>query len=171
MCSPIRLPRQVAWHVCCRRKKLVQNDCSLTRPRINVFLSPSFFLSLSLSLVCHRNCPTLPPPPPIPNHINNPGARRFSRNMKTMHGYGMGPLPTVFWCFLTPAFTMVCFVRSFIHPNDLICSCVCWCLWSIFAHHLSIRIFLKFKRARDSITNCCVWNQNLIPVVRWSRWW
>ncbi|TGZ58016.1 hypothetical protein CRM22_009780 [Opisthorchis felineus] len=40
------------------------------------------------------------------------GARKLGRNMKSMHGWGLGHLPVAFWCVITPCFTLIVFIIS-----------------------------------------------------------
>ncbi|CAI2737403.1 unnamed protein product, partial [Dicrocoelium dendriticum] len=47
------------------------------------------------------------------------GGRKISRNMKLMLGFSMGPIPIIFWCVLTPIFTLSVFVLSVVVYEEL----------------------------------------------------
>ncbi|KAF8570663.1 hypothetical protein P879_06694 [Paragonimus westermani] len=47
------------------------------------------------------------------------GARRFTQHMKCMYGFSIGWLPQLFWCVITPVFTVVLFIFSVIVYEEL----------------------------------------------------
>ncbi|GAA52610.1 sodium- and chloride-dependent GABA transporter 2 [Clonorchis sinensis] len=47
------------------------------------------------------------------------GARRFTNHMRCMYGIALGIIPTLFWCVLTPIFTVLLFVFSAIIYEEL----------------------------------------------------
>ncbi|VDP72501.1 unnamed protein product [Echinostoma caproni] len=47
------------------------------------------------------------------------GCKRFTNNMRLMYGFSLGWAPKIFWCFITPCFTLVLFVFSVIVYEEL----------------------------------------------------
>ncbi|KAF8566084.1 hypothetical protein P879_10714 [Paragonimus westermani] len=47
------------------------------------------------------------------------GARRFTQHMECMYGFSVGWVPQLFWCVITPVFTVILFVFSAIVYEEL----------------------------------------------------
>ncbi|KAF5406404.1 Sodium- and chloride-dependent taurine transporter [Paragonimus heterotremus] len=51
--------------------------------------------------------------------VTNVSGRRFTQHMECMYGFSIGWLPQLFWCVITPVFTLILFVFSVIVYEEL----------------------------------------------------